>query len=137
MTAARAGSRIARTYWRVKAVPLEPESRSERVLPDVDQSSIRARAVSVLQWALLLAAGAFFLLCCDLYIAAFERWLVLIDRGRIAVGLPPPAAGPDWVVLVACGVAVAIPLGLAMLGIAWHRRKWKANLRRVWPEGSP
>jgi hypothetical protein len=114
----------------------EPDGAGH-VLPDFDQSSIRSRAVWLLQWGFVLAAGAFILICADLYIATFEHWLVLIDRARTAAGFPPPAAGVDWVLILECGAAAALPLGLVLAGLAWHRRKWTANLRRVWPAGAP
>lgn len=95
-------------------------------------TAVRRRGLVYLNyifWTLVLLC---FLVVVNTALSLGRAWLGFLEAGRRAMGLRPPAAGPDYWMLAGAGAA-AIAAGLLLLvGYRIYRRAWNRRLNNVW-----
>src|SRR5689334_5405059 len=71
----------------------------------------------------------------NLIVTLVQRWIELLRSLRVAIGVPAPAAGPDWWVLGGIGVLAVTACALIAWAWAVYRSAWTRRLGIAWPAG--
>src|ERR1051326_776076 len=86
---------------------IEEMCHSERQNP---LAAIRSRSLLVTKYIFWALSFAFLLLIGNAYSSLVQRWLALLERTRLLLGIQHPASGPDWFLLLGLAFGFALPV---------------------------
>ena len=95
---------------------------------------LRRRGQFLISGLLWGAAGGTTILVSGYVLILYHYLLALAERVRTSLGIVPPSAGPDWLMLGIIAAGPVVCMACAALLYRWYRRLWYRKLQLVWPD---